>query len=146
MRISEFALSAEDCALISRFLRGAQRLTVRSTGPAVPPWDLDVVLGALQSPPFELLGGADLRWLSIKTAFLLAVTSARRVSELHALSVHDDCCRFSLDGSSVVLRPNPAFLSMSSLSSTCLSRSSLGLSPLPMLVRMLSMAGLLCAQ
>lgn len=35
---------------------------------------------------------------------------ARRVSELHALSVHDDCCWFSSDGSSVVLRPNPAFL------------------------------------
>ena len=72
-------------------------------GPAVPSWDLDVVLGALNSPPFEPLGGADLKWLSIKTAFLLAVTSARRVSELHALSVHDDCCWFSSDGSSVVL-------------------------------------------
>ena len=46
----------------------------------------------------------------MKTAFLLAVTSARRVSELYALSVHGDCCRFSPDGSSVALRPNPAFL------------------------------------
>lgn len=110
VRIGEFALSAEDSDLISRFLRGARRLTVRTTGPAVPPWDLDVVLGALQHPPFEPLGDADLRWLSMKTAFLLAVTSARRISELHALSVHDDCCRFSPDGSSVVLRPNPAFL------------------------------------
>ena len=62
----------------------------------------------LQRPPFEPLGGADLKWLSMKTALLLAVTSARRVSELHALSVHGDCCRFSPDGSSVVLRPNPA--------------------------------------
>ena len=110
VRISKFALSAEDCALISRFLRGAQRLTVRATGPAVPPWDLDVILGALQRSPFEPLGGANLKWLSMKTAFLLAITSARRVSELHALSVHGDCCRFSPDGSSVVLRPNPAFL------------------------------------
>ncbi|KAK0131202.1 hypothetical protein N1851_034107 [Merluccius polli] len=32
-----------------------------------------------------------------------------RVSELQALSVHRDCCRFSPDGLSVVLRPNPAF-------------------------------------
>ncbi|XP_029924002.1 uncharacterized protein LOC115371027 [Myripristis murdjan] len=110
VRIGEVALCAEDCALISRFLQGAHRLTVRTAGPAVPPWDLDVVLGALQSPPFEPLRGADLKWLSIKTAFLLAITSARRVSELHALSVHGDCCRFSSDGSSVVLRPNPAFL------------------------------------
>ena len=83
---------------------------MRATGPAVPPWDLDVVLGALQRSPFEPLGGANLKWLSMKTAFLLAITSARRVSELHALSVHGDCCRFSPDGSSVVLRPNPAFL------------------------------------
>ena len=96
--------------LISRFLRGAQRLTVRTAGPAVPPWDLDIILGALQRSPFEPLGGADLKWLSMKTAFLLAVTSARRVSELYALSVHGDCCRFSPDSSSVALRPNPAFL------------------------------------
>lgn len=110
VRIGEVALCAQDCALISRFLQGAHRLTVRTAGPAVPPWDLDIVLGALQSPPFEPLRGADLKWLSIKTAFLLAITSARRVSELHALSVHGDCCRFSSDGSSVFLRPNPAFL------------------------------------
>ena len=32
------------------------------------------------------------------------------MSELHALSVHSDCCRFLPDGSGVVLRPNPAFL------------------------------------
>lgn len=108
--IGEFALSAEDCVLISRFLQGAQQLTVRTTGPAVPPWDLDVVLGALQHSPFEPLGGADLKWLSMKTAFLLAVTLARRVSEVHALSVHGKCCWFSPDGSSVVLHPNPAFL------------------------------------
>ncbi|XP_078025738.1 uncharacterized protein LOC144463846 [Epinephelus lanceolatus] len=111
VRIDEFALSAEDYVLIFRFLRGAQRLTVHTTGPVVPPWDLDVVLGALKHSPFESLGGADLKWLSMKTAFLLAVTSARRVSKVHALSVHGNCCRFSPDGSSVVLRPNPAFLS-----------------------------------
>ena len=95
VRIGEFALSTEDCVLISRFLRGAQRLTVRTAGPVVPPWDLDVVLGALQGSPFEPIGDADLKWLSMKTASLLAVTSARRVSELHALSVHGDCCQFS---------------------------------------------------
>ena len=36
-RIEEIVLSMEDCVLISRFLRGAQRLTVRTAGPAVPP-------------------------------------------------------------------------------------------------------------
>ena len=62
-------------------------------------------LGPFSVPPLNLLGP-----LTMKTALLLAVTSARRVSELHALSVHGDCCRLSPDGSSVVLRPNPAFL------------------------------------
>ena len=52
----------------------------------------------------------DLKWLSLKIAFLLAITSARRIGELHALSVHRDCCTFSPEGSKVVLRPNPAFL------------------------------------
>lgn len=35
---------------------------------------------------------------------------AYRISGLHALSVHSDCCRFFLDGLSGVLHPNPAFL------------------------------------
>ena len=48
--------------------------------------------------------------VSLKTAFLLAITSARMISERHALSVHRDCCTFSLVGLKVVLRPNPAFL------------------------------------
>ena len=69
-----------------------------------------LVLEALKHPPFEPLGNVDLKWLSLKTAFLLAITSARRIGELHALSVHRDCCTFSPEGSKVVLRPNPAFL------------------------------------
>ena len=110
VRCGEHALNEASCSLISRFLKGARRLTVHGTRPTIPPWDLEVVLNALRRPPFEPLGAAGLKWLSLKTAFLLAITSARRVSELQALSVHSDCCRFSPDGSSVVLRPNPAFL------------------------------------
>ena len=91
-------LSQANGALFHPFPEGlrlvALQLTVRTAGPAVPPWDLDILLGALQRSPFEPLGDADLKWLSMKTAFLLAVTSARRVSELHALSVHGDCCWF----------------------------------------------------
>ena len=97
--------------MISRYLRGARRLTVPSRGPQVPPWNLILVLEALWYPPFEPLGNVDLKCLSLKTAFLLAITWARRISKLHALSVHRDCCTLSLEGSKVVLRPNPAFLS-----------------------------------
>ncbi len=92
-------------ALVGRFLKGALRLrpphTVR-----VPSWDLPVVLEALCSPPFEPLEHADLKWLSCKTAFLLAVTSAKWVGELHALSVASECLRWNPDG----LGPNPSFL------------------------------------
>ncbi|XP_061566118.1 H-2 class II histocompatibility antigen, A-U alpha chain-like [Cololabis saira] len=47
---------------------------------------------------------------SWKTAFLLAVTSAKRVSELHALSVSPTCLRWKADSSGVTLWPNVAFL------------------------------------
>ena len=35
--------------------------------------------------------------------------TAKRIGELHALSVHEECCRFLPDNAGVVLRPNPAF-------------------------------------
>lgn len=74
------------------------------------PWDLEVVLGTLQCPTFEPLGDVDLKWLSFKTTLLFTVPLAGRMSELHALSVHGDCCWFLPHGSRVVLHPNPAFL------------------------------------
>lgn len=95
--------------LVCSFLKGAVRLhPPRVT--RVPSWDLPTVLDALRSPPFEPLERADLKWVSIKLAFLLAVTSAKRVGELHALSVAEDCLRWSADGSGVALWPNPSFL------------------------------------
>lgn len=47
--------------------------------------------------------------LSLKTALLLALASAKRVSELCACSIATDCMSFGIDNSSVMLRPNPAF-------------------------------------
>lgn len=95
--------------LVSLFLRGARRLHPRSV-PRAPVWDLPLVLDALCSPPFEPLAQADLKWLSCKTAFLLAIVSAKRVSELHALSVSPSCLRWHPDGSGVTLWPNTAFV------------------------------------
>lgn len=109
-RVGECKLDEGTCTLVKKFLRGAQRLRARVSAPIVPPWDLELVLGALRRPPFEPLGSADLKWLSIKTAFLLAVTTAKRVGELQALSVHEELCRFKPDNGGVVLRLNPAFL------------------------------------
>ena len=95
--------------LVSLFLKGAQRLHPPRARRA-PVWDLNLVLDALCRAPFEPLSRAELKWLSYKTAFLLAITSAKRVSELHALSISDSCLRWNPDGSGVTLWPNTAFL------------------------------------
>ena len=72
-------------------------------------WDLPLVLEALVTEPFEPLELSSLKALSWKTALLLALTSAKRVSELTALSVHPSCLLIRGDRSGATLRPNPSF-------------------------------------
>ena len=95
--------------LAVRFLKGVRRLrpVVKSS---IPSWDLILVLEALCGPPFEPIESVDMKFVSFKTALLLALTSAKRVGDLHALSVHSSCTQFTLDGSKVTLRPNEAYL------------------------------------
>lgn len=109
-RVGKYKLPEDVSNLISQFLKGARRRVGRCSRPPLPPWDLELVLGALERAPFEPLNSVDLKWLSIKTALLLALASAKRVGELQALSVHGDLCRFLPEEAGVVLRPNPAFL------------------------------------
>ncbi len=74
----------------------------------VPPWDLQAVLVALGEDRFEPLRQVDMEHLTYKTLFLVAVASARRISELHALSVH---LPFLIENPlSFILAVNPAFL------------------------------------
>lgn len=54
--------------------------------------------------------GSDLKWLSLKTAFLIAMASGKPVSKLQALSVHESCLRWAPDGTSVSLWPHAAFV------------------------------------
>lgn len=92
---------------VRSFLLGASNLSP----PVVhryPSWDLPLVLQALTSDPFEPLAAVSLKFLTLKVAFLLAITSARRVSELGALFVCKDLCVFHSDR--VVLRLDPTFL------------------------------------
>ena len=95
--------------LVRRFMKGARRLrpVVRS---AVPLWDLNVVLDALSLAPFEPLASVDLKFLSLKTTMLLALTTAKRVSDLHALSVAPECLCFAEGDARVTIKPNPAFM------------------------------------
>lgn len=48
-------------------------------------WNLSVVLSALLTDPYEPLGQTILLHKSRKVAFLLAMATVARVSELHAL-------------------------------------------------------------
>ena len=58
---------------------------------SAPQWNVPVVHEALVSDPYEPLERSSLKALSFKTALLLALTSAMRVSEVCALSVHPSC-------------------------------------------------------
>ncbi|XP_067283412.1 uncharacterized protein ighd [Pseudorasbora parva] len=95
--------------LIVRFLKGARRLNPPCP-PSVPIWDLAVVLEAMKGPPFEPLQTATIKLLSLKTAFLLALASVKRVSDLHALSVSPSCLEFGPNNSKVVLKLRHDFI------------------------------------
>ena len=50
----------------------------------LPKWNLSVVLNKLTKAPFEPMKDTDLKHLTLKTAFLLALASGKRRSEIHA--------------------------------------------------------------
>ena len=88
--------------LVQRFLAGVDRIR-----PALrrfsPPWDLSIVLDWLSGPTFENLSSLPLRLLSWKAAFLVAVTSGRRVGDIHAMSASPELTVFHKDRVSIRL-------------------------------------------
>lgn len=93
--------------VIHHFLHSAsnlQPLTVH----CFPMWDLHKVLTALMISPFKPLRLVCLHFLSFKVAFLVAMPSARHISELAALLTCQDFCLFHPDR--VVLHLDPAFV------------------------------------
>ena len=50
----------------------------------LPKWNLSVVLNELTKAPFEPMKDSDLKHLTLKTAFLLALASGKSRSEIHA--------------------------------------------------------------
>ncbi len=63
---------------MSAWVRGHKR---------IPPLDLQAVLVALGEERFESLRQVDMEHLMYKTLLLVALSTVRRISELHALSV-----------------------------------------------------------
>ena len=51
----------------------------------LPKWNLSVVLNELTKAPFEPMKDTDLKHLTLKTAFLLALASGKHHNEIHAL-------------------------------------------------------------
>ena len=92
---------------ITQFLKGAFNINP-PVKRLLPNWNLSIVLDVLKSHPFEPLGGLDLKMLTYKTVFLLAITSARRVSELQHLGRHPPFVRFQFHN--VCLNTIPGFL------------------------------------
>ncbi len=95
--------------LVTHFLRGALRLRppVRSR---IPPWDLAVVLEALCRPPFEPIEEISDRHLTLKTAFLPAITSLKRVGDLQALSVAPTHLEFAPGMAKAFLYPRAGYV------------------------------------
>ena len=72
----------------------------------VPAWDLDIVLSALKAFPFE--PAVSDKYTTWKTVLLVAVASARRAGELHALRMDQPYIRWS--ATDVTLFPDVTFL------------------------------------
>ncbi|XP_078242543.1 uncharacterized protein LOC144587068 [Pogona vitticeps] len=92
---------------VKAFFRGLSNMRPPVRRP-LPQWSLQTVLHSLVRPPFEPMATCDLKFLSLKTLFLVAITSARRASELAALRADSPYLQFFKD--KVVLYPDVSFL------------------------------------
>ena len=77
----DLAMSREITTLLRSFSRSVNPVELRP-----PAWDVSLVLQSLTGAPYEPLRTCEERFLAQKTLFLLALASAKRIDELHALS------------------------------------------------------------
>lgn len=73
---------------IARFLTGVSQIN-HPEGHRFPTWDLHLVLDGLAKTPLEPIHQLELHSLITKTVLLVAMTLAKKVSELGAISVND---------------------------------------------------------
>ncbi|KAE8611252.1 hypothetical protein XENTR_v10012388 [Xenopus tropicalis] len=100
------SLNLANNPLIKRFFKAVSRLRPRIKE-VLAPWDLNIVLSALAEKPFEPLQDIKFKYLTWKTAFLVAISSARRVGELQALAVGPPYTQIFPD--KVILKTLPFF-------------------------------------
>ena len=79
-RLGNLSLNVELRKLFQSFKRDRPR-TLR----LVQPWDLTLVLRALTQHPFEPIDSISIKFLTWKTAFLIALATGRRCCEIHAI-------------------------------------------------------------
>ena len=98
---TEFTNSPELASLIRSFQleRPPQRKIA-------PKWNLSLFLQPLLKPPFEPIHAWDLKSLTLKTVFLVALASGRRRSEIHALCFDSHHFRQNQDQSLLTLYPD----------------------------------------
>ena len=77
----DLAASREITTLLHSFARSVNPVELRP-----PAWDVSLVLQSLTGAPYEPLRTCEERFLAQKTLFLLALASAKRIGEFHALS------------------------------------------------------------
>ena len=77
----DLASSREIAMLLRNFSRSVDPVELRP-----PAWDISLVLQSLTGAPYEPLPMCEERFPVQKTLFLLALASAKRIGELHALS------------------------------------------------------------
>ena len=77
----DLSASREITMLFRSFARSVNPVELRP-----PAWDVSLVLQSLTGAPYEPLRMFEERFLAQKTLFLLALASAKRIGELHALS------------------------------------------------------------
>ncbi|XP_073429809.1 uncharacterized protein [Dendrobates tinctorius] len=92
---------------ITRFITACERIAPIHI-PSVPTWDLNLVLDALTVDPFEPIDTIPFKYLALKMALLVSLTSARRVGDIQALSI--DPPFFQEYQDRLVLKPDPAYL------------------------------------
>ena len=92
---------------VSRLLRSFHRDKPRALK-VCPPWDLQLVLQVLTGGSFEPIELVDMKFVTLKTAFLLAFASGSRRSEIHAWM--KDGVSFSSKYTKVHLKACPTFL------------------------------------